>query len=123
MKQQGQALITLLFFTILSITIISTAAVVTIVNAQSTSIQSISSETYSLAEAGIENALLRLLRDPAYTGETMTIGTGSVTIDVTGTSPILVTAKASLRGFIRKVQVGVDYANNSLRVLSWKEVL
>lgn len=121
--ERGQTMITLLFFSIVATTIISTVAVVTLVNSQSTSKLESSNTTYFLSEAGIENAIVRLLRDPTYTGENLSINGGYVTIIVTGTNPKVITAQASFQGFLRKVQVDIDYSNNILSVLSWKEIL
>lgn len=122
-RQTGQALITLLFFMIISITIISVSVVVTLVNTQSTSIQEMSNNTYSLAESGAEDGIVKLLRDPNYIGETYTLNQADMTIEVSGVSPKIIVSKAVLNGFIRKVEATIDYTNNILRVLSWKEIL
>lgn len=122
-NQNGQALITLLFFTIVSITIISTVAIVTLVQAKNTNAQAMSGATYFYAESGAEVALVRLLRDPTYSGGNLSIDQASVTIQVTGVNPKVITAVATYLGIKRTISVDVDYSNNILRVLSWKEIL
>lgn len=120
--QQGQALVTLLFFSLVAITITSAAVIVTITQAKSGNAIGISHETYYLAESGVENALLRLLRDPNYTGEQLVLPNGTISISVSGVNPKVITSQITFGGILRKVQVQVDYTNNVLTVLSWKEI-
>lgn len=119
---KGQALITLLFFTIVAITITSAAVIVAVTQAKSGTTVGLSHQVYYLAESGAENALLRLLRDPNYTGEQVVFPEGTVSVTVTGINPKLITSEASSSGFLRKVQVQADYTNTVLTVLFWKEI-
>ncbi len=123
-SQAGQALITLLFFMIIAITITAAATTVTMVNSLSTSSLEQANAAYSASEAGAENALLRLLRDPNYTGigDTASIDQASIVVQVTGTNIKIATSTAQIGNFIRKIQVQADYTNNILTVLSWKEI-
>ncbi len=123
--QQGQALITLLFFMIIAITITAAATTITMANSLSTSSLEQANASYSAAEAGAENAMLALLRDPNYTGigDTAPIDQASIAIQVSGTNTKTATSTAQIGNFIRKVQVQADYTNNILTVLSWKEIL
>lgn len=121
-KSRGQALVTLLFFSIVAITITSAAVIVTLTQAKTTSAVGVSGEAYYVAESGAENALLRLLRDQAYTGEQLSLGTGVATIQVAGENPKTITSQAIVNGYLRTIQVQADYTNNVLTVLSWKEV-
>lgn len=120
--EKGQALVTLLFFSIVAITITSAAVIVTLTQAKTASAIGISDEAYYLAESGAENALLRLLRDQAYTGEQLLMGNDIVAIQVTGINPKTITSVATASGYLRTIQVQADYTNNILTVLSWKEV-
>lgn len=120
--QHGQALVTLLFFSIIAITITSAAVIVIITQAKTGTTIGLSHNVYYMAESGAENALLRLLRDPTYTGEQLVLSDGTVSITVTGTNPIIITSQATVSGFLRKVQVQADYTNAVLTVLSWKEL-
>ncbi|QQG40542.1 MAG: hypothetical protein HYV37_03155 [Candidatus Levyibacteriota bacterium] len=121
--QKGQSLITLLFFMIIAITIISASVVVTLVNTQSTSRLEITNNAYVMAENGAEDAILKLLRNPDYTGESFSLGEANIITQVSGTNTKAATIEARLNGFIRKIQVNLDYSNNILRMISWKEVL
>ena len=78
--------------------------------------------TDEMAESGAENALLRLLRDPSYTGETLTIDTGTVTVVVTGAATKTITSTATSGNFVRKVQVVAGYTNGIFSITSWQEV-
>ena len=121
--EAGQALVTLLVFTIVAITITSAAVVIILTNSVGTSKFEQGTNTYYSAESGAENALLRLLRDPNYTGETLPVGNASVIISVANTgSTYTITSGATLGNFIRRVEVTATFVNNILTVTSWKEV-
>jgi len=122
-SQGGQAIIMLLFFVIVSIILTSGAVIVSFVNLQSTSKQEQGTLAYSIAESGAENALLRLLRDPSYNSETVAIDTGTAAITVaTSGNTRTVVSTGTAGNFKRKIQVVVDYTNNVLTILSWKEI-
>ena len=121
-KNQGQALVTLLFFMIFALTITSGAVVVVLSNSLSASKFDLGNTTYYIAESGIENALIRLLRDTNYSGETLAIDTGNATIQVSGTNPKTITSVGTIGNFSRTIQAIADYTDNILTVLSWKEI-
>lgn len=118
----GQALVVLLVFVVVSLTITSAATVLILVNSLSASRVEAGIETQALAESGIENALLRLLRNPYYTGESLTVGSGSVTVVVVDGNPKTITSTATDGSFIKKIQATVSNNNNILQVLSWTEI-
>lgn len=122
-RQKGQSLITLLFFMIIAITITTTAVVVSLVNALSTSYLDQANSAYYVAEAGAENAIIQLLRNPAYTGETMSVDSGTAEIAVSGSSPIVVTSIGRIYNSLRKIEVKAVFTNGVLVINSWKEVL
>jgi Tfp pilus assembly protein PilX len=96
-NQQGQALITLLFFMIIGVTLLTAASIVTLGNVASTSSAEQGTIAYYNAEAGIEDALIQILRYPpgyatSYNGTTITLpnnmGTATITVNPsTTTSP------------------------------------
>ncbi len=79
-----------------------------------------SSQSYYVAEAGIEDALLRLLKDPSFVGSyELTVGDkkSQVEINPIGTSRrVLSTGNVSRR--IRKLEVIYSISN----VASWREI-
>ncbi len=121
-QEKGQALTTLLFFVIISVTIASAAIVILIVNAISTSKIQEGIAAYYAAESGIENALLRILRDPNYNGETLVIDTSTAQISVTGSNPKTVVSVGQNGNFKRTVQAQVDYTNGYYTFSNWKEI-
>ncbi len=122
-NNSGQTLIVLMVFMVVAITVISAAVVVTIVNSQSTSKFSQGEVAFAIAESGAENALMRLLRDPYYAGETLTIGNGTAIINVSGNDASRVVTSTGKNGsYTRKVQVTSSYNNNVLTIVSWKEI-
>lgn len=119
---RGQALITLLFFVLISLTITSGAIIIIIANSISASRFQEGTLAYYAAESGVENALLRLLRDPNYTGETLTIDTGTAVITVTGTNPKIVVSIGLNGNFKRKVSAQMNYSSGYYTFSNWKEL-
>ena len=123
---QGQALITLLFFTVIGVTVTSATIVMLLVNSISGSKQQQGELAYEIAQSGADNGLIRLLRNPSYTGETLSISNGSATIAVTDTgtsnNPFILTSTGTNGIFVRKVQATATYTNNLLTVKSRKEI-
>ncbi|KKQ36612.1 MAG: hypothetical protein US54_C0062G0007 [Candidatus Roizmanbacteria bacterium GW2011_GWA2_37_7] len=119
-NNKGQTLVTLLVFTVVAIAVVSTAVVVMINIARSTSITESRFIASQAAESGIENAIIRMLRDPDYTGETMSVGDAIVVISVSGTDPIIITSKAILGSYEQTVQTTVTYVENRLAVSGWE---
>ena len=118
-NRNGQALVSLLMFIVVALTVITSTITTVISNTASASIEQQSIDAYYTAESGAENALMRLLRDPTYTGETLPVGNNSATVTVSG-STIVSTGRAN--NLTRKIQVEVSYTNNQMTVISWKEI-
>lgn len=124
---KGQALLTLLFFTIIGITVTSAAVVMIMVNSLSGTKQQQGEIAYEIAQSGADNGLIRVLRTPTtYTGETLPVGSGSATITATGTGtsgdPFVIISKGTNGSFVRTIQVTATYQNNILVVTSRKEI-
>ena len=120
---KGQALITLLFFTVIAVTICSAAVTILMTNSLSGTKLQQGLIAYEIAKSGAENAKLQLLRNPDYTGEVVTIGEGTATIQVnsdSGTFTIISTGQAG--NFKRKAQVTATYSNYVLTFSTIKEV-
>ena len=123
--RSGQALITLIFFVLIAITIASGAIIMLAVN--STSLVKLQEGTisYNMAESGIENAMLRVLRDPNnYTGETLTVDNAAVIITVSPTGnnfPKTITAYCTSCNFKRTVTAKMNYTSGSYTFSNWKE--
>jgi len=122
-SQRGQALVMLLFFMIIAITITSAAVAVIAANSLSSNQLQQGYTARDVAESGAENALLRIIRDPSYTGETMQVGAGTAVIQVSSASgTFYATSSGSLNNDLRKIQVTAVYNNSVLTVQSWNEI-
>lgn len=121
-RQKGQALVTLLVFMVVSIIITTAAIEIIFVNSLSTSKLEQGINTYYLAESGIENGILRLLRNPNYTGETLALEDGTIVVEVLGVDPIVITSTATANNTLRKIQAEMVYNNGVLTLSSWKEI-
>lgn len=121
-KQSGQALVTFIFFTII-ISTTTAGALAVVVNASSTQTKSaLSSEAYVLAESGVENALLRIVRDPLYTGETLSLEGSQVVITVSGGGIKTIVSTATTGNFVKQITATASYNSIGELVLSsWKE--
>ncbi len=122
---KGQALITLIFFMIIATTITTAAILVITVNSLSGTRLQEGTVAYQVAQSGADNALIRILRDPGYTGETLNIGSGSATIQVVGAgttaSPYVITSKGKNGFYTKNVEVRAINEDDILNVISRKE--
>ncbi len=120
--KNGQALVMLLVFMVVAITITSAAVVIILLNSQGATKLERSLVAYQLAEGAAENALIKLLRDPSYTGETLTTSDGQATIVVSGVNPKVIVSSATVGEILRKIQVTASDSNGVLTVTNWVEV-
>lgn len=126
-SSSGQALVTLLFFVLIGLTIISAAAVMVFGNIQSASVTEQGNYAYFVAESGIQEALIRIIRDPGYSGtpvgQPLSIGEGNVVIQVSSSSGVITaTATGTFNNNVRKIQLQTVYNNNVASISSWKEI-
>lgn len=75
-----------------------------------------------VAESGAETAIIKLLRDPSYLGETVAVGDGQAVITVTGINPKIIESRGIVNNFTRTVQVTADVTNGIVTVTLWKEI-
>jgi hypothetical protein len=120
-KQSGQTLVALLVFMATALIITTGAVAVTIANLQSASEYSRGEQALQVAESGADNALLRLTRDPSYAGETLTVGTGTATITVSGSPSYTITSVGRVGDFRRTIQVTATRLNNVVVQTAWSE--
>ncbi len=121
-NQKGQALILLLTYMVIAI-IVTTASIALVMNSSiGTNKIYQGSNSLDIAESGAETAMIKLLRDPNYAGETLTVGNGQAVVTVTGTNPKTVLSRGTINNFTRTIQVIVDTSNNTLTATSWKEI-
>lgn len=104
--------------------LVTTGAVYSLIsNTQSASFFESGSQAYAAAENGVENALLRLIRNPSYSGETLTMDGGQgvvITVNTaSGTSVIM--SSGTYGNTMKQVEVKVHYNGGVLYIDSWKD--
>lgn len=120
--QKGQALTTLIFFVLIASLYITAAVVVSLVNSVAVTTTEQGINDSRLAEGALEDSLVRLLRDPNYTGGTFTLNGGNVTVTVTGTTTKTVTASVRNGNYYRRFEAIVTFNQTQMTITSWKEL-
>jgi hypothetical protein len=121
--QRGQMLVMMLIYMLVALMITTAAITMLYITTQTSEKITQGSETFDIAESGAETAIIKLLRDPNYSGETLPIGNGQATITVTGTGSARTIYSEGVRGnFRRRLEIEIDYTDNILEVNSWKEI-
>lgn len=121
-NHKGEVLVTLLMFVLVAMTVITSVITTVMSNTRSTSTIQQGTSTYYIAEAGVENALMQLLRNPDYTGETLEVDGGTAVVTVTGTTEKIITSQGQLNNLVKKIQVNVSYTDNQMSVTNWQEI-
>lgn len=122
-NQKGQTLVILLVYMIIAITVTTGAVAVIISNSRNNDRVYQGTSALDIAENGAETAMIKLLRNTSYTGESITFGAGRADIQViTNSNTKTITSTGTLNGFIRTIQVILSNTNNVLTVTSWKEI-
>lgn len=120
--RSGQALVSLLFTVAIGITITSAAAVILLNNITASSKYEQGTTAFYIAESGLENGLLRLLRNPNYSGETLAIGEGTAVTQVFSGNPITLVSTGTFGNAVRKIQAEIVYNGIMFTISSWIEV-
>ena len=117
----GQALIMLISFIALGLTIISSSIFVNMIQSNTTAEIQSGSSALNVAESGVENAMLRLLRNTNYIGETLSVDSGTSVTSVSGTGPWTIISTGEVGEFKRTLRVVVSDSGGTLVITSWKE--
>lgn len=124
-KDSGQILTSVLVFMAFGLSVIALSATLTIINIQNTGKLSRSEQASVYAEAGAEEAILRLIRDPGYSGGTLALSSdATIAIQIaTNDTSRTVTSTATYSGFTKKIQAVVSLANSKATLISWKQII
>jgi len=120
--QKGQTLVILLVYMVMAIIVTTASVSMILVNSRGADKLLQGTTAYDVAESGAETAMVKLLRDTSYTGETLTVSGGTAVITVSGSSTKTILSKGTLNNFTRTVEVTATNINNVLTVTSWKEL-
>ena len=118
----GFALVILMFLMVLAVTVITAAVSLMILGSASSTLLISGDSTKSIADSCIENAIIRLIRNPAYSGESLDINEGNCQITVTGLTDKTVSAQANYGNKKKRVEVNLNLNNNIISLISWKDV-
>jgi len=121
-NQRGSIMIALIIFVIVGMTIASIAVMLVVDVTINLSAQQRGNAALDIAESGAENAILMLLRDPGYTGGTLTVGTGQATMSVTGSDPVMIRSVGTLGAARRSVEVRLSRQQGAWTVEEWYEI-
>jgi len=122
--KSGQIAIMLILVLLVLTTITTAVVAIAFSTSRDTTTMSLGSSAYAIASSGAENAILQLLRNSNYVGESnLSVGDGSVTIIVTtnGTTKTILST-ATVNNIVRSVSVDASLINGQLDVLSWQEI-
>lgn len=120
-KNTGQALVTLLVFTAVAMIVISASVAMIIITSTGSYRFANRQQAHLLAESGVENALMQLLRNPSYSGETLTTTEGTATISMSGTNPKIIRSSAVVGTVTTVLNVTVADTSGMLDITSWEE--
>ncbi len=120
-RSAGQTVVALLIFMMLAMTLTLTATIVVIVNTQSDTTYQQGEQALQNAQAGVENALLRLERDNTYPGETMSLSNGTATITISGTNPVTITSAGRAGSTVRTITADATTTGGVITLTSWDE--
>jgi len=87
----GQALVVVLVLVVVSTTLFTASTISVLSASEGALFQTLSQEALSIAESGANEAIYRLLRDPSYSGSTISIGNTQCVIAVSSPTPPIVT--------------------------------
>ncbi|MBN1262893.1 MAG: hypothetical protein JW991_00890 [Candidatus Pacebacteria bacterium] len=73
-------------------------------------------------ESALENSLLRLLRNPAYDGESLQIGESLCTITVNAGTPDIIVANCDNGSQVKKIQAEVNFVDGIMEVNHVREI-
>lgn len=121
-NQHGYILTALLVFIVVILVISTTSIMISISSLRGQSHVDAGISTLNAAESGAENAILRLLRDPGYTGETLVIDGVDIELSVVHGAPIIITSIADSGAYEKTVEVRLLRTNGILELQSWKEL-
>ena len=85
---------------------------------------SLSNQTVLAAQSCMEEAMIRLSRDPSYVGGTVDVGESQCTLAVTGVpcGSCQIDAVATTQFYTRHLQADISIIGSVVDVLAWREV-
>ena len=110
-----------MFVMIIAITLAGAAIIVMAVNALSATTGQKGMTTSRLAEGLAEDVMIRLVRDPTWSGGSFSLEGSEATVAVVDGDEKTISVAVDESGIKRKFEVVAETSNNQLVVVSWKE--
>lgn len=123
-RDKGQALIGVLAIIAISTVLVSSLMINSLISADSSLKLRQSSSAITIADSYMQNAFIKLIRDPNYTGETLTLNDGRVIIEITGENPkyILIKSIGPQNDILRQLSSQVNFdSNGAVSITNWTE--
>ncbi len=121
-KNSGSALLAVIVVSAIATVIFTSASTSLLGQLIQSNTSTNTTKAYLLAESGIEDAILNLLRNQTYLGSTLTLNGSDITISVTGTNPKTVTSTVQFNNTKRTIEVILLSTENNLQISSWREI-
>lgn len=115
-KQKGQALIVVILVGMITLIGVVSATTLVISELKKNVATSLGIAQYEITYGAAENAFIRLLRNPNYTGETVTLGSSTCYITVEGTSTKTVEVRCTNGDYVRKVGATATFSGGIMTV-------
>lgn len=123
-KDKGQALIGVLAVIAISMILVSSLMMNSLISADSSLKLRQSSHAIINADSYIQDAIIKIIRDPNYVGESLTLPDSRVIIEVTGDNPknILVKSINFEGDILRRLSLQVNFSDNgAISIDNWTE--
>lgn len=121
-KQQGQALIMVILIGVISIIAVVSASTLVISELKKNTATASGVAQYAVTYGALENAFMRLLRDPNYSGETVTLGTSTCYITATSGLTKTVDVRCTNGQYVRKLGATVIFSGGTMSVSGISEI-
>lgn len=107
---------------VVGIAIVSMSLALVITTSQSMGGAMESGRIRAVVESGVENAILKLLRNPSYAGESMVVDEVTVVVTVTQGAQTTIIATATSGEYRQRYQVLLERISGVLTVVSWQQI-
>ncbi|OGM05884.1 hypothetical protein A2125_01000 [Candidatus Woesebacteria bacterium GWB1_43_5] len=115
-------MVTLIFFVLIATIYISAAVIILSVNSLAATTTELGFSASRVAEGALEDTLLRLIRNPNYAGGAFDLDSGSVTVNVVGSTTKDISVSVLDGNYLRKFEAQVAFNQTEMTITSWKEV-
>ncbi|MFC1727003.1 hypothetical protein ACFL0Y_00600 [Patescibacteria group bacterium] len=121
-KNQGQALIPILIILLIILTVGAGSLYLSLGSLLLSSSSSTGEKVLVSVEGAVENGLMRILRNPNYSGESLQVAAMPCTIDISGLNPWTMTAQCDSGQAIRRLQAEVNFIDGEMIVSNLQEI-